>query len=236
MSLRSLPVRQNSPGPCPNEGWPGVPDKTLPRRQEALLRLIVRHQKHGMVPAAAVLAEEMGLAGESSVTPALRALEAKGYLRVEGGVRGRQRFIRVTPKASAYLMEGLPVIGSIPAGDVGEACRGANRLIERLEDLLPWSPGDFMLEVEGDSMIGMGIHPGDLILLRPGESPRPGEVAAVLIEDSRAGTLKRVYLDPDSDMVRLQAAHPACPDQELPSSSIRIAGVMRGLVRPHHEG
>lgn len=207
-------------------------EKNLPRRQEALLRLISKHQKEGMVPAAAVLAEEMGLAGESSVTPALRALEMKGFLQVEGGVRGRQRFIRLTPRAISYLLEGLPVLGAIPAGPVQEAIRGAKRVLEHLEDLLRWEPGDFMLEVDGDSMIGVGIHPGDLILLRPGETPRPGEVAAIHVADSNGGTLKRVYVDTDAGTVRLQAAHPGHPDQEFPVDAVKVAGVMRGLVRP----
>lgn len=207
-------------------------DKKLPRRQEALLRVIAAHQKAGMVPAAAVLAEEMGLAGESSVTPALRALETKGFLQVEGGVRGRQRFIRLTAKAVGYLAEGLPVLGAIPAGPVRDCLKGAERILERLEDLLPWESGDFMLEVEGDSMIGVGIHPGDLILLRPGENPRPGEVAAVHVGQAKGGSLKRVYLDAESGIVRLQAAHPGHPDQEFPLREVRVAGVMRGLVRP----
>lgn len=210
-----------------------MPTKTLPRRQEALLRLIMAHQSTGMVPTAAVLAEEMGLAGESSVTPALRALEAKGFLYVEGGVRGRQRFIRGTTKAAAYLRSGLPVLDLVPAGELPEE---VPRIVERLDELIPWQPGDFLLEVEGDSLIGLGIHPGDLVLLRPGQEPRQGEVAAVHTNHGQGGSLKRVYLDPDSDLVRLQAAHPAHPDQELPSAEVLITGVMRGLIRPGCQG
>ena len=212
-----------------------MPEHVLPKRQEALLRLIARHQKEGMVPAAAVLAKEMCLAGESSVTPALLSLESKGFLTIEGGVRGRQRFIRLTPRATNYLLDGLPVLGTIPAGELKQTLRGADRVLEHLDDLVPWETGDFLLEVEGDSMIGLGIHPGDMVLLRPGEQPRPGEVAAVQVFCPGAHSgLKRVYVEPDTGTVRLQSAHPAYPDQEFPRDSVQIAGVMRGLVRSLH--
>lgn len=208
-------------------------EKALPRRQDALLRLIARHQRDGMVPSAAVLAQEMGLAGESSVTPALRALQSKDLLHVEGGIRGRQRFIRVTPKGARYLLEGLPVLGKIPAGAIGRATQASSRVVASLDELLEWEAGDFLVEVEGDSMVGAGICPGDLVLLRPGQDPHPGEIAAVQISSTCRGALKRVFVDAQAGIVCLKAAHPEHPDQRMPLSEIRIAGVMRGLIRRH---
>lgn len=206
-------------------------DKSLPRRQEALLRLIARHEREGMVPAAAVLAQEMGLAGESSVTPALRALHGKGFLQVEAGVRGRQRFIRLTPQAVAYLGAGLPVLGTVAAGHLDEALRKPTRLVQRLEELLPFEQGDFLLEVEGESMAGAGILEGDLVLIRPGGHPASGEVAAVWLEDDDRLLLKRYRPDGEAGQVRLESAHPDFPDMEVPETSVTFAGVMRGLVR-----
>jgi len=205
----------------------------LPRRQDALLRLIARHQKDGMVPSAAVLAQEMGLAGESSVTPALRALQSKELLHIEGGVRGRQRFIRITPKGARYLLEGLPVLGRIPAGAIGRATQTSNRVVASLDELLEWEAGDFLVEVEGDSLVGAGICPGDLILLRPGQDPQPGEIAAVQIPSASGGALKRVFVDTQAGSICLKAAHPEHPDQRMRLSEVRITGVMRGLIRRH---
>lgn len=205
----------------------------LPRRQDALLRLIARHQKDGMVPSAAVLAQEMALAGESSVTPALRALQSKDFLHIEGGVRGRQRFIRITPKGAHYLLEGLPVLGRIPAGAIGRATQTSNRVVASLDELLEWEAGDFLVEVEGDSLVGAGICPGDLILLRPGQDPQPGEIAAVHIPSASGGALKRVFVDTQAGSICLKAAHPEHPDQRMRLSEVRITGVLRGLIRRH---
>jgi len=205
----------------------------LPRRQDALLRLIARHQKDGMVPSAAVLAQEMGLAGESSVTPALRALESKDLLHIEGGVRGRQRYIRVTSKGARYLLEGLPVLGRIPAGAIGRSKQASGRVVASLDELLEWETGDFLVEVDGDSLVGAGICPGDLVLLRPGQDPQPGEIAAVYIPSASGGALKRVFVDAQAGSICLKAAHPEHPDQRMPLSEVRINGVMRGLIRRH---
>lgn len=211
-------------------------DQSLPMRQDELLRLIARHQRDGMVPSAAVLAKEMGLAGESSVTPAMRSLETKGYIQVEGGVRGRQRFIKITSKAVGYLLHGLPIVGGIPAGAIGQSAIRESRMAESLDSLLRWEAGDFLLEVEGDSMVGAGIHPGALVLLRPGQTPEPGEVAAVHIPSQGGGLLKKVYVDTRAGLIRLRAAHPRYPDQEMPLADVHIYGVMRGLVRNCPQG
>ena len=44
---------------------------------------------------------------------------------------------------------------------------------ERLADLLPVEPGDFLLKVRGDAMVGLGVRPGDCVVVRPytGEPP-----------------------------------------------------------------
>ncbi|HNV69212.1 MAG TPA: repressor LexA, partial [Candidatus Ozemobacteraceae bacterium] len=65
--------------------------KGLSQRQQQVLELVAGYLRDGVPPAAAQLAERLGLAGESSVTPVLQALARKGFLAILGGVRGRQR-------------------------------------------------------------------------------------------------------------------------------------------------
>jgi repressor LexA len=86
----------------------------------------------------------------------------------------------------------LPVVGSIAAGPLGEALQHAETFAEALRDLLPFEPGDFLLEVRGDSMIGDGIYEGDRVLLRPNIHVQNGEIAAVHVGDEYSATLKPV--------------------------------------------
>jgi repressor LexA len=125
---------------------------------------------------------------------------------------------------------GLPLLGKIPAGRLEEAVAQSDVILDERE-LLPFRPGDFALEVKGDSMVGDGIVEGDTVLLRPNINADSGEIAAVIVGDDHEATLKRVYFKPGSRNVLLRASNPAYADQNVKSDAMRIAGVFRGLVR-----
>lgn len=177
------------------------------------------------------LVRELGLAGESSVTPTLRVMQERGFLEIHGG--GKQRAYRVLRLTSqgrrAIGIGGLPVVGRIAAGLLQEALAEPEELLDSTM-LLPHRPGDFLLRVTGDSMIGDGILDGDLVLLRPHQEPHWGEIAAAYVGDAFEATLKRVYAE--KSMVRLKASNPAYADLLIPQSEWRgVAGVYRGLIR-----
>lgn len=177
------------------------------------------------------LVESLGYRAESSITPTLRIMERKGFLQIHGGGEHRaSRFLLLTKKARQMLcVGGIPVLGRIAAGPLQEAVAEADDFLES-RALLPNKPGDFLLRVSGDSMLGDGIQNGDLVLLRPGVDVRDGEIAAAYVGDNYEASLKRVYFEPDT--VRLRASNPIFPDLLVPSSEWRgVAGVYRGLIR-----
>jgi repressor LexA len=206
---------------------------TLSSRQRQILEKIAEHLDGGTIPSSAQLAKELGLAGESSLTPTLRLLESKDYLQLSGGLRGRQRGLALTPKAKAELQrKGLPLLGLIPAGGVQEAITEGASWIERLEDLLPYQTGDFLLQVKGDSMIGDGILPGDLVLIRPNLRPESGQIVAVAVGEDHLVTLKHIYIL--EDQIRLVPSNPDHPEQLYPSNEVRILGTYQALIRGAH--
>lgn len=176
------------------------------------------------------LVRSLGYAAESSLTATLRVMERRGLLSIHGGgARGRSRMVALTPAGRRALgAGGLPVLGAIPAGPLAEAVEESDD-IRNPGDLLPWKEGDFLLRVKGDSMVGDGIFDRDLVLIRPGVALEPGEIAAVVLEDSHESTLKRVF--PRGKSVVLRAANPRFSDLTLPAETVRIAGVFRGLIR-----
>jgi repressor LexA len=123
---------------------------------------------------------------------------------------------------------GVPLLGSIPAGPLSEAIP---EVVLEERELLKVRPGDFLLRVRGDSMIGDGIMDGDKVLLRPEIDARSGEIAAVLVGDAHEATLKHVIPDPARGLVILRASNPFYVDVRVPVEEVRIAGVFRGLVR-----
>lgn len=175
------------------------------------------------------LVRELGLAGESSITPTLRIMQERGFLEIHGGGRQRAyRVLRLTRKGrEAIGMGGIPVLGRITAGLLQEALAQPE---EYLESMMPYQPGDFLLRVTGDSMNGDGIVDGDLVLLRPNVEARNGEIAAAYVGDAFDATLKHVHFE--RALVRLRASNTAYSDIVVPLSDWRgVAGVYRGLIR-----
>ena len=116
-----------------------------------------------------------------------------------------------------------------------------------VDGLLDARPGDFLLRIKGDSMTGDGILNEDLVLIRPSDPVRQGEIAAVIATGAGSdwdATLKHLHwldrgrpVSPDrATEVRLRASNPAYPDILLPPEGVRVAGVFRGLIRQGTQG
>ena len=90
--------------------------KELSKRQREVLRQIGHFWQEAAFPVVRELAEAMGLAGESSLTPTLHRLQIMGLVQIQGGVRGKPRVITLTRSGKAANGLGLPILGSIPAG------------------------------------------------------------------------------------------------------------------------
>lgn len=82
---------------------------------------------------------------------------------------------------------------------------------------------DYGLRVEGDSMVGAGIHPGDLVLVARQDDVDDGQLAVILIDDDAA--IKRVHRT-DHTLI-LTAENPAYKPiiyQDTTDRDIRILG------------
>ncbi len=200
---------------------------------DKIARAVAGIERGGFPALVSELVGRLGLAGSSSLLPTLRIMQRNGFVVLNGGGgQGRDLLVRLTPKGRFAIAEGgVPVLGAIRAGPLEEAVAEPETVLED-DELLPHRPGDFLLRVRGDSMIGEGILPGDYVLLRPDVAAAQGEIAAVLVGEEEGdceATLKRVYQE--GSQVRLKAGNPAYADLLLPAAGVRIAGVFRGLIR-----
>lgn len=208
----------------------------LTPRQADVMQVLGACAREGWAPVVAEIAERLGLKGINSVVEHLGELRRKGFVRVEGGVRGRQRQIVLTDKGQWQAGLRFGVLGCIPAGAPAEVIQG--EFDQSQETLGGWlaqqmgtCEGDFFLKVSGDSMIGEGIHDGDFVLIRPTSETRDGQIAAVAVGDERCATLKRVFLKPETGEVELHPSNPDMKPFRVPASEVRVTGVYRGLMR-----
>ncbi len=204
--------------------------KSLTQKQARIARAVGVFEERGEPAFVPDLARALGLAGESSLAPTLRILEREGFATVRGGgSKGRTRVVRLTAQGRyAVALGGVPLLGAIPAGPLAEAIP---EVVLEEREILNVRPGDFLLRVTGDSMIGDGILDGDKVLIRPGIDVNRGEIAAVLVGDTHEATLKHVIPDEAAGVVVLRASNPFYVDVRVPVADLRVAGVYRGLVR-----
>lgn len=112
----------------------------------------------------------------------------------------------------------IPLFGhTIRAGFPSPADDYVEDVIDLHELLIHHPAATFMLRVRGDSMVGTGIHDGDLLVVDRTLTPSHGRVVIAVLDGQL--TVKRLWRR--DDQVRLLAENPAYPpievgaDQEL---------------------
>ncbi len=153
-------------------------------------------RQQGYPPSVREIGEAVGLKSPSTVHFHLKHLEEAGV--IEKGA-GKGRAISLT---SPPVEDRVPIVGNVAAGSpiLAEEC---------IEDYLTFDTGGrtgeyFALRVRGESMLGAGILPGDLVVVRRQPTANNGEIVVALLEDE--ATVKRfsqkngrIWLLPEND-------------------------------------
>jgi repressor LexA len=201
-------------------------DAMFTDRQQEILDFIREQQSsRGVTPSRAEIQEHFGFASPNAVTEHLKALERKGALH--RGARNTARGLVLTDSYRDRPMVEIPIYGTIPAGVPADERQEPDGCISvDVETLrLPKGARVFALKVRGDSMIGAGILPGDVVVLEFREA-RNGEVVAALLDGET--TLKRYVVQRGRPF--LKAENPRFKDL-IPAHELVIQGVQIGLLR-----
>ena len=189
-----------------------------PQQRKVFERLRDHQRRAGETPELSAFARTLGI-HYVSLKQHLLALDRKGYLRFES--RGRGRSPRLTLPDAAT---GVPLLGAIPAGPLGDAAAHADGVLR-----VPGLAADhFALRVEGDSM-AEALQDGDLVILAQRAPRRSGEICALRVDDDEV-TLK--YLDGvGTAELTLRPHNPAYPTVRVAAERVRVDGLYRGLLR-----
>ena len=99
------------------------------------------------------------------------------------------------------------ISGSVVAGFPSPAEQYLEPPLDLNEFLIKRPAATYFVRVEGDSMIGAGIHDGDLLVVDRSLRPASGDVIIASVDgDFTVKTYRR-----DKDGVRLEPANPAFP-------------------------
>lgn len=172
----------------------------LSKMQQKVYDYIVSFiDEKGYAPSVREIGEALGLRSPSTVHFHIKHLQELGLIE-KGAGKGRAIALRreaaPTPPADAWQEEAdaragrVPLLGSVAAGSpiLAQEC---------VEDYITFDTGGrsgehFALRVRGESMLGLGILPDDLVIVRRQSNANNGEIVVALIgEEATVKTYSR---------------------------------------------
>lgn len=209
--------------------------------QQAILAMITeRIESDGVPPSQTEIARAFGFKGVRAAQYHLEALEQAGVIRrVPGQARGIRLVISesAADDSSAHVeaplqaddVLRLPILGRVAAGLPIGADIGSDDFV--VLDRVFFSPApDYLLKVQGDSMIDEGIFDGDLIGVHRTPSAQSGQIVVARIDDEVTVKLLKI----GKDRIRLLPRNPDyAPIEVLPDQDFAIEGLYCGLLRPN---
>ncbi len=203
----------------------------LTTEQQRVLAFIQKYrQETGFPPTVREIAEALGYRSPNNVRQHLRLIEQKGFIRLlPGKARGIEIVSSEPDEIETRSALEFRLIGSVAAGRPITAIENIegyitlDKSIFRGDDL-------FALRIRGDSMCGIGILNGDIVVVKKKNNAEHGEVVVVIIDGD--ATIKRFMKQ--NGKILLHAENPAYSDIELLSvNSIQIAGKLVGVIRKY---
>jgi repressor LexA len=210
----------------------------LTARQQEIWNFLVEYvDRHGYPPTVREIGEHVGLASPSTVHAHLANLERAGLLRRDPTkpraleLIGRERR-EPRPEAQPGSRSDQADVTHLPL--VGQIAAGGPMLAEQhIEEYVPMPSsikGDFLLRVQGESMIDAGILDGDLVIVQRAQDARNGEIVVALAGDDESAdeaTVKTFYRE--DGRVRLQPENSSL--EPIYAQHVQILGRVVGVFR-----
>jgi len=198
-------------------------EATLNAQEQRVLEYIKEQIKDtGYPPSVREICAALGFKSTSSAHQYIWRLAEKGYID-KGDLKTRA--IRVVGSESTIS---VPIVGKVAAGEPILAT-------ENIEDYMSIGESfftkdalkndNFILKVQGESMINAGINNGDYIIVSKQETARNGQIVVAMIDGE--ATVKTFYKE--KDYVRLQPENDTM--EPIIVKDVQILGKVIGLFR-----
>ncbi|HCR70617.1 MAG TPA: hypothetical protein DIW23_04160 [Anaerolineae bacterium] len=172
--------------------------------------------------------------------------ERNGYSKLKEALKLRMNDLKIRfdeneiSSKNNQSMTKIPMLGiidsSTPASlEASTMTENKKENIEIAQNLFPTSLGEkkndlFALKVKGSSLIDALINDGDIVIMKPTESVKNGEMAAIWLSDRKEVTLK--YFFKEKDGYILQPANPEFkPIKVNNNEKIEVRGKVVMVIR-----
>lgn len=208
-----------------------MPRELTNRQQEIYDFIATTIREKSYPPTIREIMDEFKIASTNGVRTTLAALEKKGHIRrrpmLSRGIELTEQIVREVPSETSVDIREVPVIGRVAAGEPILALENVEETIA-VDGSFAASGDVFALQVEGDSMVNVGILDGDYVLARHQTLANQGEIIVAIIDGE--ATVKRYYVDGAG--VQLVAENEDyAPIVVEPHQEFRIAGKIVSLMR-----
>ena len=197
-------------------------------KQEKVLNELKKYLANkGYPPTVRELCNLTNLSSTATVQVHLDHLEEKGYIKRD---RVKNRTIELLVpneyEVKNDTIVSLPLLGKVTAGNPIEAIERPDEYFDVPAFMINPKKETFSLNVSGDSMINIGIHDNDIVLVERTPVAHNGEVV-VAMNDENEVTVKTFYKE--KDHIRLQPENDAL--EPIILNNCTILGKVVGLYR-----
>jgi repressor LexA len=192
-----------------------------PRQQQVLEFIRESVRANGYPPTVREICTALHLSSPSTVHAHLANLERLGLIKRDP----------TKPRALDVVQDlrprrPLPLVGSVAAGQPILAEDNIEELVD-VPAFLRRDDDDFVLRVQGDSMIDAGIFNGDFIVVHQQDQAQNGEIVVARVGDE--ATTKRFYSE--GRTVRLQPANENYEPIIVNADEVDLVGRVVGVLR-----
>ena len=200
----------------------------LTKRQKEILDYIGDFiGDRGYAPSFEEIAQSFGYSSLATVHEHLSNLERKGYIRKS---YNESRSVELLRQNHGEPSVELPLLGAVAAGLPIEAVAD-NETLTVPPDMVRQRKDNYVLRVEGNSMIEEQIRDGDYIVVQAQQSAEDGQMVVALVSGESA-TVKKLYRE-DGNQIRLQPANQTMGSIMVDADEVQVQGVVVGVIRKY---
>ena len=203
----------------------------LTKKQSRLFNFLKdRIKKTNVSPSFEEMKIAMGLKSKSGIQRLINGLIERGFIEKKDNKKRAINIVKnIVSKKNNDLIS-LPLLGNVAAGNPIEAIENTDEKIQIPINLISVNKKNYVLKVDGDSMINKGIVNGDKAIIEYCNDAENGDIVVALINNNEV-TLKK--LKKDKDKIYLIPANDNYKIQSFSSDEIKIQGKLKGIIRSY---
>lgn len=199
----------------------------LTNRQKEILTYIKKfYANHKYPPSIRQIGTALNLNSPATIHVHINNLINKGYLKRSPDSNHAIELLVENEFETKEEIINIPLLGKVTAGNPIEAIEIPNEFFPIPTLLLPKKKEVFALEVSGTSMINVGIHDGDIVIIEKQNTAKNGDMVVAMNQDNEV-TLKTFYKE--TDHFRLQPENDYM--EPILLKEVNILGKAIGLYR-----